>query len=131
MIISVNRRRRLQVAHSCGRRTRRLPDDIITRGEHGTRDGEEEMVTRTGTGSGTETRMRTEVSTREGMGARTGARKGTIIEMVVERREGMGKFEVVIEVGRKTRERERRQRVTSDHSRKIRRIMRRTRAQER
>ena len=48
---------------------------------------------------------------------RTGAGTRTITEMEVEVRERLGTFEVVIEVSRKTRERGRRQRLTSNHSR--------------
>ena len=51
-----------------------------------------------------------------GMGAKTGV--ATRIEMRVERGESLGTFEVEIEVGRKTREEGRRQRLTRNHSRK-------------
>ena len=55
------------------------------------------------------------------MGARTGVGTGTRIEVIEEGRESLGTLQVVIEVGRKTREGGRRQRVNSNHSRKTRR----------
>ena len=63
-----------------------------------TRDGKEETV-----GGGARTRM----STRARIGARTGAEAGaeTRIESRVEGRESPGTYEVVKQVGRKTRER--------------------------
>ena len=97
-IIAVDRRWRLQVVSSFGRKTRRVPDDEIPRGEQGTRDGRKETVTRTGTGARTSTGM----STRAEMGVRTGAGTGTRIEMRVEGRESPRTYEVVLEVGRKT-----------------------------
>ena len=75
----------------------------------------------TGTGAGTGMRASTGMDTRIGMGVRTGAGTGTTIETRVERRESLGTYEMVIEVGRKTREGGRRQRVTSNLSRKTRR----------
>ena len=75
-------------------------------------------MTGTGTGAGTGTKTSTGVITSGGMGARTGSGTGTIIEMRVEGRESSGNFEVVIEMGRKTREGGRLQRVMSNHSRK-------------
>ena len=72
----------------------------------------------TGTGTGIETKTGTGMGTRAVMGARTGAGTGTGIERRVEGRDILGNYEVAIEVGRKTRERERRQRVTGDHSHK-------------
>ena len=55
------------------------------------------------------------------MGASKGAGTGTRVEMRVEGRESFGTFEVVIEVGWKTREGGRRQQVTSNHRHKTRR----------
>ena len=59
------------------------------------------------------------------MGARAGtgmgARMVTGIEMRVEGKGSLETYEVVIEVGRETREERRGQRVTSSHSRKTRR----------
>ena len=108
----------MQVASSIEHKTRSPPDDVIPREEQGTRGGREETVT--GTGAGTGTRM----GTRTGMGKKTGAGTRTRVEMRLERRESLGTYQVVIEVievGRKTRERGRRQRVTSSRSRKPRR----------
>ena len=66
------------------------------------------------------------------MGARTGAGTRSRIDMNVEGKESLGTFKVVIEVGWKTREGKRRQRVaSSDTPQRGRRIMRRTRAQRR
>ena len=107
-IISVDRRWHLQVASSFGRYNRRRPVDGVPRGEQGTRDGREETVMGTGTGAGTGGNTRTGMSTRVGMGAGTGAgtgeRTGTRVEMRVGGRESPGTYEVVIEVGFKTRE---------------------------
>ena len=64
----------MQVASSFWRKTWRLIDDVVQRGEQGTRDGKEEMVT--GTGAGTGTWARIGMGTRAGMGARTGAGTG-------------------------------------------------------
>ena len=49
-IVSVDRWWRLQVASSFWRKTRRLPDDVVPRGEQETRDGKEETETGTRTG---------------------------------------------------------------------------------
>ena len=57
----------------------------------------------------------------QGRGREREAGTGTRIEMRVGVRESLGTYEVVIEVGRKTREGGRRQRVTSNRSRKTRR----------
>ena len=54
------------------------------------------------------------------MGVGTGAGMGARIERMVERTESPGTYEVVIEVGRKTRQRGGRQRATSSHSLKTR-----------
>ena len=54
--------------------------------------------------------------TRAGMGARTGAGTGMGVEMKVEGEESLRTSEVVKDVGRKTREGRRCQRVTSNHS---------------
>ena len=104
-IISVDKRWRLQVVNSFGRKTWRLPDDVVPREEQGTRDGNEEMTTGTRTRVGTGTRANTGMSTRTGIGARTGAETGTRIEMRAEQKVSLGTFEVVIEVGRKTLQR--------------------------
>ena len=98
-IISVDRRWCLQGVNSFGRKTWRLPDDVVTREEQGTRDGKEETATGTRTRVGTGTRASTGMSTRTGIGARTGTGTGTRIEMRAEQK--VGTFEVVIEVGRK------------------------------
>ena len=45
------------------------------------------------------------MSTRTGIGARTGAGTGTRIEIRAEQKVSLGTFEVVIEVGRKTLQR--------------------------
>ena len=75
--ISTDRRWRLQVASSFGHKTRRLPDDVVPRGEQGTRNGREEAITGIETG----TRTRAGMSTRVGMEGRTGAGTGTRIEI--------------------------------------------------
>ena len=66
---------------------------MVPRGEQGTRDGKEEMVTGTGTGARMGGMTSTGVITRVGMGARTGAETGertrTRIEMGLEGREGL------------------------------------------
>ena len=85
----------MQIAHSFGHKTWRLPDDVVSRGEQSTREGREEMMTGKGTSAGTGSRTRTGMSTRAGVGARTGAGKGTRVDRRVEGREGMGTFEVV------------------------------------
>ena len=102
-IISADRKWRLQVASSFGRKTRRLPDDVVPRGEQGTKDGRDETVTGTETGGRTGRRMCTGMSTRVGMGAGTGAGAGEITGTRIETRmeEGespLGTYEVVIEV---------------------------------
>ena len=48
-IVSVDEGWRLRVASNFGRKTRRLSDDVVPRGEPGTRGGREETVTGTGT----------------------------------------------------------------------------------
>ena len=58
-----------------------------------------ETVTGTKTGAGTETRTSTEDRTRSGVGAKTGVGMVTRVKMGGERRESLGIFEVVIEVG--------------------------------
>ena len=100
-IISIDGKWRLQIASSFWREPRRLLDNLVPREEQGTKDG----------------RM-----TRAGMGAGTGAGKGTRIERRLDGRESLGTYQVVIEVnlGRRTRERGRRQVLTSSHSRKTR-----------
>ena len=82
-----------------------------------------------GTGAGTEAKAVAEMGTGTRMGTRTG------IEIRVEWRESQGTFEMVIVMGRKTRERGRHQRVMSNQSRKTRPpsetvAMRRVKAQE-
>ena len=94
---------------------------MVPRGEQGTKDGKEEMVTGTGTEAGTETRTSTGMRTRVAMGERTGAGTGTRVDMRVEGRESLGTFEVAVEVDWKTREGGRRQQVTSNHNHKTRR----------
>ena len=64
------------------------------------------------------TRTGEEMGASVGMGARTGVGTGTGIEMSMEGRESLGTYEVVKEVGRKTRKEGRRQRATINHSRK-------------
>ena len=96
--------------HTRWRKTRGLSDDVVPRGEQGTRDGKDETVTGIGTEAG--------LSTSAEVGTRTGARAGTRTERRVKGRESLGTFEVVIDVGRKTRKGKRRQRVISNHSRK-------------
>ena len=94
---------RLQVTSTFRRKTRYLPYDEVPRGEPGTRDGREETVTGTGTGAGTESVD----ENGEGGGGGGGA-------------ESPVTYEVMVEVGRKTRERGRRQRLTRSHTRKTR-----------
>ena len=60
------------------------------------------------------------MSTKAGIGVRMGAGTGTRITTRMEGRQRMGTFEVVIGVGRKTREGGWRQEVTSNHKRKSR-----------
>ena len=81
----------LHVTSNFWRKIRCLPDDVVPRGEQDTREKKETVAVE---GTGTGARM----STRAGMGARTGAGTGTRIEIVVEGRESLGTFEVVIEV---------------------------------
>ena len=73
-ILSVDARWSLQIASSFGRKTRRLPDDVVPRGEQNSKVepgiGREETVTRAGT------RKRRGMRTRTGVGAGT----GTIVE---------------------------------------------------
>ena len=61
-----------QVASRLGPKIWRLPDGVVLRGEQGTRDGKEEMVTGTGTAVGTGGRIFTGISTRVAMGVRMG-----------------------------------------------------------
>ena len=65
------------------------------------------------------------MSMRVGMGTGTGAgtleRMGMSIDMRMEGKESRGTYDVALELGRKTREGGRRQRVTSHHSCKTRR----------
>ena len=70
-IISVGRRWRLQIASSFGRKARRRLVDVVPRGEQGTKDGREEMMTGTGTGVGTGENTSMGISTRVGIGAET------------------------------------------------------------
>ena len=76
-------------------------------------------MTGTGTGAGAGTRMITD--TRTEMGAGTGAGTRKRIERRVEKRESPEICGVTVKVGRGTRERGQRHRVTSSHSRKNRR----------
>ena len=99
-----DKRWHLQVVSSFGRKTRRVLNDVGSRPEQGTRDGREETVTGTGTGLVTEMRTGTGMTTRAGMGVRTGVGTGARIEIRVKRRESLGTYEGVIEVGQKTRE---------------------------
>ena len=57
-ICNVDRRWRLRVVSSFGRKTQRLPDDIVPRGGQGTSGGRGETVTGTGVGAGTGGRKR-------------------------------------------------------------------------
>ena len=76
----------------------------------------------TGTGMDEEKRTRTSTGMGAGMKTRTSAGTGTRMEKRVEAIERLKTYEVVVEVGRKTREGERRQqRVSSNPSRKTRR----------
>ena len=86
-------------------------------GRTGHQEREEEYGHRNRDGVGTGTGM----ITRAGMGAKTGAGTGKGVEMGVEAKESLGTLQVVFKVCRKTREDWRRQRVTSNHSRKARR----------
>ena len=81
---------------------------MVPRREQGTRDGG---------GDGNE--KEGGINTRAGTRAKAGA--GTKTVRRVEGRQSLGTFEVVIEVGRKMRERGRRKRVNSNCSRKTRR----------
>ena len=74
------------------RKTRRLPDDVVSREEQDTNDGKDKTVT----GTRKRTRTRTGMSTRAGMGARTGTINRT--ETRVEGTNSMGTFEVVMYV---------------------------------
>ena len=49
----------MQLASSFWCKARRLPDDVVPRGEHGTTGEKEQTVTGTGTEAGTETRTST------------------------------------------------------------------------
>ena len=90
IVISIDRRWRLQVDSILRRKTRRLPDDVVSREEQDTNDGKDKTVT------GTRTRTRTGMSTRAGMGARTGTINRT--ETRVEGRNSLGTFGVVMYV---------------------------------
>ena len=92
IIISIDRRWRLQVASMFWRKTRRLPDDVVSREEQDTNDGKDKTVT----GTRKRTRTRTGMSTRAGMGARTGTINRT--ETRVEGTNSLGTFEVVMYV---------------------------------
>ena len=50
--------------------------DVVPRGEQGTRDEKEETVKETRAESGTGTRTNREISSKEGVGSRTGAETG-------------------------------------------------------
>ena len=92
----------------------------------GTRDGREETATGTGTGQGggnedgyrneNEGRHEGEKGSENGRGNRT-ENGDEIMEIEVEERESLGTYEVVINVGRKTRGVRRSQGVTGNHSR--------------
>ena len=83
------------------RKTRRLPNDVVPRGEQGARYEKKETVKGTETGTGTETRTRTGKITRARVGTRTGVGTGTRVEMRGEGRERLATFELVIGMGRK------------------------------
>ena len=100
----MDRRRRLQVARSFRRKIRRLPDNMVARGQQGTGNGREETMTGTGTRAGTETTTRAGIGTRTRMGAKMGAGTGTMIEKRVEEIGSLETYEVVIGVGWETRE---------------------------
>ena len=110
-IISVDRRWRLQVASSFGRKTRCLPDDGILRGKPSTRDGGEE----TGPGTGTRT----------GMGAETGPRTARR----VEGKNSPISYNPIAKVGWKMRGRGRRQQITSSTAARPDAPVKKTRAQ--
>ena len=93
--ISVDRRCRLQLVISFRRKTRRLPDDVVPKGEPRPRNGREEMVTGAETGVGAGTRAGTGMGTKTGMGVETGAGTGTIVERRVGGREDLEIYEVV------------------------------------
>ena len=95
-----------------GSRQLLVQGDVVPGREQGTTGEKEKTMTGTGTEAGTGTRTSTEMSTNAEMGAIT----GTIIAMRVEGRENLGTSEVVMEVGWKTLEGGRRQRVISNHS---------------
>ena len=106
---NVDRRWCLRVARSFGRKTRRLPNDVVQRRKQGTSDEREETAMGTGTkartGGSKSTGMSTRVGKKAGMGTTTGAgtraKTGTVIGMSVERREDLKTYEVVIEVKRR------------------------------
>ena len=84
--------------------TRRLSDNVVHRGEPGTRDGREQAVTETETGAGTGTRTRIGIGA--GTGAESGAETRTEIERRVEGKNSPGAYVVIVEerrVGRRER----------------------------
>ena len=68
-------------------------------------DGREETVTGTETGPGPGGRTRTGMGLGAGIGTRTRAGTGTITDRRIGGSESLGTYEVVIEMGRKTRKR--------------------------
>ena len=99
------------VASSLRRKTRRLPDDVVPKGEKGTRDRKEETAatTKTGTGARRGTRTSTGMSTRVGMGARTGAGTAMRMYIMVKGKDDLGTCEMMMGVGRKMQKGGRRQ----------------------
>ena len=69
----------MQVASSLWPKARRLPDEVVSRGEQGTTEGKGETMTGTGWGKGKGTRTSARISTRAGMGVRTEPATGTRI----------------------------------------------------
>ena len=130
-IILVDRRWRWKVASRFGRKTQSLSGDVITRREPGpgreggTSDGKRDRV-----GDGDEDEDGNGHEDRDGGGTGTRTEKG------VEGRESPGTYEVIIEVGQKTRERvtpaSNQQRQSQDPTpQRDRRIMRMIKAQGR
>ena len=111
----------MQAACSFGRKTRRLPDDVVPRGELDPRGRREERVTGTGTGEGTGTRTRMATGTKAGIGDENGSRNEHEMERKVEGRENPETYEVILELGRKTRKKVTPTSNQCCHSRKTRR----------
>ena len=87
--------------------TRRASHDVAPRRELGPNDGREETATRIGTRTGT--------AKRKGIGARMETKTETKEKSRGDVREGARTYEVLEGLGRKTRSRGWRQRVTTSH----------------